>query len=170
MKVRIHHCCACFADDNLLIGTREGRLLMYNVPSKTKSDENHKLELLRYSKSFNKKRIIQIDVVPDYNLLILLTGKIFDTYILKKVYFCLENASWRYIIMNGTCWILIGLSVKVKFQKVMFYTQKESSKFGFVPKVLQKLLCLYMGNTRQKHFFEFLNSLKVSTKFLQVLG
>ena len=66
---------------------------MYNVPSKTKSDENHKLELLRYSKSFNKKRIIQIDVVPDYNLLILLTGKIFDTYILKKVYFCLENAS-----------------------------------------------------------------------------
>lgn len=45
---------------------------MYNVPPKT--DEHHKLELLRYSKSFSKKRIVQVDVVPDYNLLILLTG------------------------------------------------------------------------------------------------
>lgn len=58
-------------DDNLLIGTREGHLLMYNVPSVT--DESHKLELLRHSKNFNKKRITQIDVVPEYNLLIILT-------------------------------------------------------------------------------------------------
>lgn len=59
-------------DDNLLIGTREGHLLMYNVPSV--SDDNHKLELLRHSKNFNKKRITQIDVIPEYNLLIILTG------------------------------------------------------------------------------------------------
>lgn len=45
---------------------------MYNVPSV--SDDNHKLELLRHSKNFNKKRITQIDVVPEYNLLIILTG------------------------------------------------------------------------------------------------
>ncbi|XP_053974319.1 vam6/Vps39-like protein [Hylaeus volcanicus] len=61
-------------DDNLLIGTREGHLLMYNVPSV--SDESHKLELLRHSKNFNKKRITQIDVVPEYNLLIILTDNI----------------------------------------------------------------------------------------------
>ena len=61
-------------DDNLLIGTREGHLLMYNVPSVT--DESHKLELLRHSKNFNKKRITQIDVVPEYNLLIILTDNI----------------------------------------------------------------------------------------------
>lgn len=64
----------CFSvDDNLFIGTREGRLLMYNVD--TKANDHHGLELLRYSKSFSKKKIVQIDFVPDYNLLILLTGK-----------------------------------------------------------------------------------------------
>ncbi|XP_012531879.1 vam6/Vps39-like protein [Monomorium pharaonis] len=61
-------------DDNLLIGTREGHLLMYNVPSVF--DDSHKLELLRHSKNFNKKRITQIDVVPEYNLLIILTDNI----------------------------------------------------------------------------------------------
>ncbi|XP_003707577.1 vacuolar protein sorting 39 isoform X2 [Megachile rotundata] len=61
-------------DDNLLIGTREGHLLMYNVPSI--SDDNYKLELLRHSKNFNKKRINQIDVVPEHNLLIILTDNI----------------------------------------------------------------------------------------------
>ncbi|KAL6267433.1 hypothetical protein P5V15_000509 [Pogonomyrmex californicus] len=61
-------------DDNLLIGTREGHLLMYNVPSIF--DDSHKLELLRHSKNFNKKRINQIDVVPEYNLLIILTDNI----------------------------------------------------------------------------------------------
>ncbi|KAG7199401.1 hypothetical protein KM043_014032 [Ampulex compressa] len=61
-------------DDNLLIGTREGHLLMYNVP--LVPDDSHKLELLRHSKNFNKKRITQIDVVPEYNLLILLTDNI----------------------------------------------------------------------------------------------
>lgn len=60
------------SDDNLLIGTREGHLIMYNVPSVF--DDSHKLELLRHSKNFNKKRINQIDVVPEYNLLIILTG------------------------------------------------------------------------------------------------
>ncbi|XP_012056749.1 PREDICTED: vam6/Vps39-like protein [Atta cephalotes] len=61
-------------DDNLLIGTREGHLLMYNVP--VVFDDSHKLELLRHSKNFNKKRINQIDVVPEYNLLIILTDNI----------------------------------------------------------------------------------------------
>ena len=59
-------------DDNLLIGTREGHLLMYNVPSK--SHNHHQLELLGHNKNFNKKRIIQVDVVPEYSLLVLLTG------------------------------------------------------------------------------------------------
>lgn len=70
------------SDDNLLIGTREGHLLMYNVPSVF--DDSHKLELLRHSKNFNKKRINQIDVVPEYNLLIILTG-------ILKIIFVLMN-------------------------------------------------------------------------------
>ncbi|XP_012264302.2 vam6/Vps39-like protein [Athalia rosae] len=61
-------------DDNLLIGTRQGHLLMYNVPPK--SNEKQELELLRYRKNFSKKPILQIEVVPEYNLLILLTDNI----------------------------------------------------------------------------------------------
>ncbi|KOC60066.1 Vam6/Vps39-like protein [Habropoda laboriosa] len=61
-------------DDNLLIGTREGQILLYNIPPVL--DDNHKLELLRYSRRFFRKRIIQIDVVPEYNLLIILADNI----------------------------------------------------------------------------------------------
>lgn len=53
---------------------------MYNVPSV--SDDNHKLELLRHSKNFNKKRITQIDVIPEYNLLIILTGIFINQFLL----------------------------------------------------------------------------------------
>ncbi|KAF7410539.1 hypothetical protein HZH68_004920 [Vespula germanica] len=72
-------------DDNLLIGTREGQIFMYNVPSKL--DETHKLELLRHSKNFNKKRISQMAVVADYNLLILLTDGIVSIHDLNSVNF-----------------------------------------------------------------------------------
>lgn len=55
---------------------------MYNVPSVL--DDNHKLELLRHSKNFNKKRITQIDVVPEYNLLIILTGIFILIFLIKN--------------------------------------------------------------------------------------
>ncbi|KAK0163473.1 hypothetical protein PV327_007148 [Microctonus hyperodae] len=70
-------------DDNLLIGTREGHLLFYNVP--LKSNEYGKLELLRYSKNFSRRRMIQIDVVPEYNLLIILTDDIICVHDLNAV-------------------------------------------------------------------------------------
>ncbi|KAL7299998.1 hypothetical protein TKK_0007311 [Trichogramma kaykai] len=64
-------------DDYLLIGTREGHLLMYNVASNdSKSNENKNPSLFRYSKNFSKKRIVQIAVVPEHNLLLLLTDNI----------------------------------------------------------------------------------------------
>ncbi|XP_058809181.1 vam6/Vps39-like protein [Phymastichus coffea] len=66
-------------DDYLLIGTREGHLLMYNVASNSndpKNNENKNPSLYRYSKNFSKKRIVQMAVVPEYNLLLLLTDNI----------------------------------------------------------------------------------------------
>jgi len=56
---------------------------MYNVPSVF--DDSHKLELLRHSKNFNKKRINQIEVVPEYNILIILTGILNDELMLQQV-------------------------------------------------------------------------------------
>jgi len=62
-------------------------LIMYNVPSVF--DDSHKLELLRHSKNFNKKRINQIEVVPEYNILIILTGILDDELMLQQWYLCL---------------------------------------------------------------------------------
>ncbi|XP_011301039.1 vam6/Vps39-like protein [Fopius arisanus] len=70
-------------DDNLLIGTREGHLLIYNVPPKF--NEYGKLELLSYSKNFSKKRIVQVDVVPEFNLLILLSDDIICVHDLNSL-------------------------------------------------------------------------------------
>ncbi|XP_066588589.1 vam6/Vps39-like protein [Prorops nasuta] len=61
-------------DDNLIIGTREGHVLRYKVPLEINND--CKPDLLSHSKNFNKKRITQMDVIPQYDLLILLTDNI----------------------------------------------------------------------------------------------
>ncbi|XP_076620743.1 vacuolar protein sorting 39 [Colletes latitarsis] len=116
-------------DDNLLIGTREGHLLMYNVPSV--SDESHRLELLRHSKNVNKKRISQIDVVPEYNLLIILTDNIVCVHDLnspnfQQVYqlqktrgatlFTLDIQSSKNLIDNENTVVHLCVAVKRKLQ------------------------------------------------------
>lgn len=65
-----------YLDDNLLIGTRQGFLFMYNVEPGT--EEKYNVQLMRLNKSFSKKAISQLEVIPDYQLLICLTG---DYYI-----------------------------------------------------------------------------------------
>lgn len=58
-------------DDNLLVGTRQGHLCMYNL---VRMDEKCEVQLMRYHKSFSKKAVQQLEVIPDHNLLISLTG------------------------------------------------------------------------------------------------
>ncbi|KZC13482.1 PREDICTED: vam6/Vps39-like protein [Dufourea novaeangliae] len=121
-------------DDNLLIGTREGHLLMYNVPSVT--DESHKLEILRHSKNFNKKRITQIDVVPEYNLLIILTDNIVCIHDLNSpnfqqisqlpktrgaTIFCLNVQSIQNLLGEKATDVYLCVAVKRKLQ---LYTWK----------------------------------------------
>lgn len=57
--------------ENLLVGTRQGHLCMYEL---VKNGDKLEVQLMRYNKSFSKKAIQQLEVVPDYNLLISLTG------------------------------------------------------------------------------------------------
>lgn len=64
------------SDEKLLVGTRQGHLLMYHVVPST-VDNNHDVQLMRYNKIFSKKPIQQLEVIPDYNLLVSLTGKLF---------------------------------------------------------------------------------------------
>lgn len=62
-----------FADDNLLVGTCQGHLLMYSVSCRY-GDQKPEVQLLRYNKNFSKKPVKQLAVVPEYQLLISLSG------------------------------------------------------------------------------------------------
>lgn len=52
-----------FLDNNLLLGTRQGHLLMYSL-SQTNGNQKYELQLLQYCKNFSKKPIQQIEVIP----------------------------------------------------------------------------------------------------------
>ncbi|XP_055308436.1 vam6/Vps39-like protein [Sitodiplosis mosellana] len=62
---------ACY-DNNVLLGTRQGHLLMYAVEQNA-TESKMDLQLLQYDKNFSKKPITQIDVIPEYQLLFSLT-------------------------------------------------------------------------------------------------
>lgn len=67
-----------FKDDHLLVGTRQGHLLMYSVlqGNNTESSSSSRCEvhLLRSNKYFAKKPIQQLAVVPEHQILISLSG------------------------------------------------------------------------------------------------
>lgn len=60
-------------DEILLVGTRQGHLLMYSVVPRA-SDQKYDVQLMRYNKTFSKKPIQQLEVIPDDHLLVSLTG------------------------------------------------------------------------------------------------
>ncbi|CAG9100793.1 hypothetical protein JYU34_013536 [Plutella xylostella] len=66
-------------DCNLLIGTRQGQLLMYSL-SKSRENGKYEVQLLQLSKNFSKKPIQQIEVIPESNILLCLTDNVLATY------------------------------------------------------------------------------------------
>lgn len=85
-----------FLDDKLLVGTRQGHLLMYSVSSNSSSissslspsssnpnsNEQNKLDvqLLRYNKTFSKRPIQQLHIVPQCNLLFSLSDGVVNVH------------------------------------------------------------------------------------------
>lgn len=69
----------CGYDDNLLVGTKEGHLLIYKVkiePCMTPPVPVD-VHITHSNKHFSKKPIIQLDVIPEHKVLISLTaGKV----------------------------------------------------------------------------------------------
>lgn len=63
------------SDNNVILGTRQGHLLMYEVDLNT-SDSRMELTLRRYDKNFSKKPILQVEVIPEYNLLFSLSDTV----------------------------------------------------------------------------------------------
>lgn len=77
--------------DHLLVGTKQGHLLMYSVdmtsPMASEAGDNDSSEghsvhvqLLRSNKSFSKKAIVQLDAVPDYSILVALSDSIVSVH------------------------------------------------------------------------------------------
>ncbi|KAK9879568.1 hypothetical protein WA026_006636 [Henosepilachna vigintioctopunctata] len=71
--------------DNLLIGTRQGFLFMYNIEPGT--EEKFNVQLMRFNKSFSKKSVNQLEVIPDYQLLVSLTDNIIQVHDINSINF-----------------------------------------------------------------------------------
>lgn len=71
-----------FLGNNLLVGTRQGHLLMYRVVS---NDNKNDVELMRYNKSFSKKAIQQLEVIPEHQILISLTDNIIQVHDINAI-------------------------------------------------------------------------------------
>lgn len=64
-------------DNNVILGTRQGHLLMYAVELNVNASSTQMVpQLLQYNKTFSDKPIVQVDVIPEYKLLFSLSNGI----------------------------------------------------------------------------------------------
>ena len=61
-------------DDYLLVGTKQGHLLMYTTKG------NQEVQLLRSNKYFSKKPILQIQGIPEFSILVALSDNIVSVH------------------------------------------------------------------------------------------
>ena len=73
--------------DHLLVGTKQGHLLMYSVAfnnleneESDKSDNSPNVQLLRSNKNFSKKAILKLEAVPDYSILVTLSDSVISVH------------------------------------------------------------------------------------------
>lgn len=65
------------------MGTRQGYLLKYNLV--TTANDNLQVELMIFNKNFSKKPIQQLEVIPEYHLLVSLTDNIIQVHDIKSI-------------------------------------------------------------------------------------
>ncbi|CAH0400093.1 unnamed protein product [Chilo suppressalis] len=151
-------------DGNVLLGTRQGHLLMYSLSSNN-GNQKYEVQLLRYCKNFSKKPIQQIEVIPEDNLLLCLTDNVLSTYDINGVnfpmvksfaqtkgasLFALDNKSTT--SMTGESNSVVRLCVAVRRKLQLYYGKNGEFKqhlFDFtipdVPKVMawgQQYICV----------------------------
>ena len=68
--------CINILDEKLVVGTRQGNLLIYEVKSNGigLEESDSSVQLVKSNKFFSKKPIIQVKVVPEQEILISLSG------------------------------------------------------------------------------------------------
>ncbi|XP_069359986.1 vam6/Vps39-like protein [Maniola hyperantus] len=133
-------------DGNLLLGTRQGHLLMYSL-SNNNGNQKYELQLFRYCKNFSKKPIQQIDVIPEDHLLLCLTDNIISSYDINGVNFPLVNTFHE---TKGAS--LFALHIK----SATSMTGESNSLVQLCVAVRRKLQIYYGKNKEfKKHPFEF---------------
>jgi len=87
----------CCTGDTLLVGTRQGHLLVYSVrPSHGLPDRPFDTALERSNKSFAKKPITQLEVVPEYHIVVSISGICCQHCML--LLFILHNAEQSFLL------------------------------------------------------------------------
>lgn len=87
----------------MLLGTRQGHLLMYAVEQNT-AECKMDLQLLQYDKNFSKKPITQIDVIPEYQLLFSLTDGLVSIHDIARHNFPVVHSNSS---TKGTLYLLL---------------------------------------------------------------
>ena len=122
-------------ENNVLLGTRQGHLLMYSVQPQ-QNDNKMDLQLLQYDKNFSKKPILQIEVVPEYQLLFSLTDQVINVHDISRHNFPLVHIQQktkgatvfsldfsRPVSLTGETTLFVRLCVAVK-RKLQFWYWK----------------------------------------------
>lgn len=120
-------------DNNVLLGTRQGHLLMYAVEQNT-TECKMDLQLLQYDKNFSKKPITQIDVIPEYQLLFSLTDGLVGIHDIARHNFPLVHSNantkgatlfalnvCRSTSLTGEIVLVVRLCVVIKRQLQFWY-------------------------------------------------
>ncbi|CAH0560450.1 unnamed protein product [Brassicogethes aeneus] len=130
--------CITTYDENLLVGTRQGHLSMYSV---TRTDEKCEVQLMRYNKSFSKKAVQQIEVIPAHNILISLTDNLIQLHDMNAINFNVIHQvqkskgatffavnSEKQKSLTGVPTVLVRIAVIVK-RKIQLYYLKNNELF-----------------------------------------
>ncbi|KAK3931419.1 Vam6/Vps39-like protein [Frankliniella fusca] len=138
LKLSVPIECIAAYDNNLLVGTKVGHLLMYSISSRY-SDNKNDVHLLRYNRAFSKKPIQQLAVVEEHQLLISLTDNIVCVHDIASINFVTictvpetKGASLfsvdikRTVTQSGKTSVIVRLCVAVKRKLLLFYWKNGS--------------------------------------------
>ncbi|XP_058058938.1 vam6/Vps39-like protein [Anopheles bellator] len=136
-------------DNKLILGTRQGHLLMYSFELNSETNKLD-LQLLQYDKNFSKKPITQIDAIAEYKLMFSLTDGLLNVNDFSRHGFPLIHSAVK---TKGAT--VFGLDVK--------RSKSLTSDIAIVCRVCvavkRKLQCYYW---KQDHLLTFINDIDLN--------
>ncbi|XP_011210738.2 vam6/Vps39-like protein [Bactrocera dorsalis] len=140
-------------DNNVILGTRSGQLIMYSV------GDNGAVDMVMFNKNFSKKAIVQMQVIPAERLLFVLTDNVVHVCDISQVgsnftfihsamatkgctLFALDVKPTK--LPNGEMTTVIGICCAIKRQLQFFYWKQDklnTFSYSIELKDVPKALC-----------------------------